>query len=136
MRPLEFVETPAGQNADLCGDEYVEVLGGLRGEMMVPDRITIAAIGPTHAQIETHFPLQVNSLHELRLTLGGRSVVAKGRITDCRISDVDQDPATYRVGVEFVELSLRVMGAIRDFVHQVRAATHQPADSPDNLTWF
>jgi hypothetical protein len=134
MRALEFVETPSDPHSEVPGDEQVDVLGGLRGEVMVPERMLITGIGPTHAQIETRFPLQVNSLHELRLTLGGRSVVVKGRITDCRVTDIDQDPATYHVGVEFVEPSMRVVGAIHDFVHQVRSASHQPADNPDSLT--
>lgn len=67
-------------------------------------------------QLETRFPLQVDSLHDFRLTLGGVSVVLKGRIAHSRISDVDQDVITYRSGVEFVELSDRVATAIAEFV--------------------
>ena len=55
-------------------------------------------------QVETGFPLQLDSLHDFRLTLGDRSVVVKGRIAHSRISDVDQDIITYRSGVEFIEL--------------------------------
>lgn len=69
-------------------------------------------------QIETGFPLQLDSLHEFRLTLGGRSVVVKGRIAHSQISDVDQDIITYRSGVEFVELSDRVSDAIQHFVDE------------------
>ena len=54
-------------------------------------------------QVETSFPLQLDSLHDFRLTLGDRSVVVKGRIAHSRISDVDQDIITYRTGVEFIE---------------------------------
>jgi hypothetical protein len=67
-------------------------------------------------QVETDFPLQLDSLHDFRLTLGERSVVVKGRIAHSRISDVDQDIVTYRSGIEFIELSERVSEAIQHFV--------------------
>jgi hypothetical protein len=67
-------------------------------------------------QIETAFPLHLDSLHDFRLTLGERSIVVKGRVVHCRISDVDQDIVTYRSGVEFVELSERVLLAIGEFI--------------------
>jgi len=70
-------------------------------------------------QVETIFPLQVDSLHDFRLTLGGVSVVLKGRIVHSHISDVDQDVITYRSGVEFVELSDRVASAVAHFVDEL-----------------
>ena len=79
-------------------------------------------------QVETAFPLQLDSLHDFRLTLGERSVVVKGRVAHSRISDVDQDIVTYRTGVEFIELSERVQAAIAHFVDEV---TRVPA-GPDN----
>lgn len=71
-------------------------------------------------QVETGFPLQLDSLHDFRLTLNDRSVVVKGRIAHSRISDVDQDVITYRSGVEFVELSDRVAEAISEFVDEFK----------------
>jgi hypothetical protein len=65
-------------------------------------------------QVETSFPMQMDSLHDFRLTLGDRSVVVKGRIAHSRISD--QDIITYRSGVEFIEPSERVAAAIAHFV--------------------
>lgn len=70
-------------------------------------------------QVETGFPLQLDSLHDFRLTLGNRSVVVKGRIAHSRICDVDQDIITYRSGVEFIELSERVAAAIAEFVDEI-----------------
>ncbi len=70
-------------------------------------------------QVETSFALQLDSLHDFRLTLGTRSVVVKGRIAHCQISDVDQDVITYRSGVEFIELSDRVAAAIASFVDEL-----------------
>ena len=73
-------------------------------------------------QVETSFPLQLDSLHDFRLTLGDRSVVVKGRVAHSRISDVDQDIVTYRTGVEFIELSERVQTAIAVFVDEITKA--------------
>ena len=67
-------------------------------------------------QVDTAFPLQLDSLHEFRLTLGEVSLVVKGRIAHSRISDVDQDIITYRSGVEFIDASDRVLDAITHFV--------------------
>ena len=67
-------------------------------------------------QVETSFPLQLDSLHDFRLTLGDLSVVIKGRIAHSRISDVDLDIITYRTGIEFIEPSERVAAAIAHFV--------------------
>ncbi|HEX8030810.1 MAG TPA: PilZ domain-containing protein [Vicinamibacterales bacterium] len=73
-------------------------------------------------QVETEFPLQLDSLHEFRLTLGEYSVVVKGRIVHSRIIDVDQDIIMYRSGVEFIELSDRVADAIAHFVDELGKA--------------
>ena len=70
-------------------------------------------------QVETGFPLQLDSLHDFRLTLGEQSVVVKGRIAHSRISDVDQDIIRYRSGVEFIEPPERVAEAIAMFVDQL-----------------
>jgi hypothetical protein len=74
----------------------------------------------TGAQVETTISLQLDSLHEFRLTLGDRSVIVKGRVAHCSISDVDQELVTYRSGIEFVEPSERVLAAIAGFLHAIR----------------
>ena len=70
-------------------------------------------------QVETAFPLQLDSLHEFRLTIGERSVVVKGRVAHSRISDFDQDLIVYRTGIEFVEMSEHVAEAIAAFVDEL-----------------
>lgn len=100
--------------------DRVSILGELRGEIMVFEPMAIKEISRGGAQIETRFPLQLNSLHDLRLTLGDRSVVIKGRVVHCRISDVDQDVVMYRSGMEFVEMSERVEAVILDFLDAIK----------------
>jgi hypothetical protein len=94
----------------------VQILGELRGEIMVFQPMAITEVATGGAQIETAFPLQLDSLHDIRLTLGNRSVVVKARIAHCRISDVEEERVVYRSGVEFVELSEHVRIAISAFV--------------------
>jgi len=100
--------------------ERIPILGELHGEVMVFQPTTIKEISRGGAQVETQFPLHVDSLHEFRLSLGDRSIVVKGRIAHCSIKDVDQEVVTYRSGIEFVELSDRVYEVISDFIDAVR----------------
>jgi len=100
--------------------ERIPILGELHGEVMVFQPTIIKEISRGGAQVETMFPLHVDSLHEFRLSLGDRSIVVKGRIAHCSIKDVDQEVVTYRSGIEFVELSDRVYEVISDFIDAVR----------------
>jgi len=100
--------------------ERIEILGELHGEVMVFQPLAIKEISRGGAQVETAFPLQLDSLHELRLTLGDRSVVVKGRVVHCSISDVDQEMVAYRSGVEFIEPSDRVYSVIAGFIDAIK----------------
>lgn len=93
---------------------------------MVFQLMAIKEISRGGVQIETGFPLQLNSLHELRLTLGEFSVVIKGRVVHSRISDVDQEVVLYRSGIEFVEPSGRVAGVIADFIDAIKSGRQNP----------
>ncbi|MBM3808252.1 MAG: PilZ domain-containing protein [Acidimicrobiia bacterium] len=105
--------------SDKRDSERVELLGALHGEVMVFQPSAVRQISHGGMQVETSFPLQLDSLHDFRLTLGNRSVVVKGRIAHSCISEVDQIEITYRTGVEFIELSERVATAIQHFVDQL-----------------
>lgn len=104
------------------GQQRLELLGDLHGEVTVFEDMVVREIGPGGAQIEARVPLQLNSLHTVRLTLGDRSVVIKSRVVHCHISDVDQDAVVYRAGLEFVEMPAPVAEAIADFLQLLRAA--------------
>ncbi len=99
--------------------ERIPILGELHGEVMVFQPVAIKDISRGGAQIETTFALQLDSLHDFRLTLGDRSIVVKGRVTHCSISDVEQEGVLYRSGVEFVEPPERVSSVISDFIDAV-----------------
>jgi PilZ domain-containing protein len=99
----------------------IEILGELRGEVTVFQPMAIKQISRGGAQVETGFPLQLDSLHEFRLTLGELSVVVKGRVAHCTITDVEQELVLYRSGVEFIEPSERVASVISEFVEAITA---------------
>ncbi len=105
--------------SDKRDSERILILGELHGEVMVFSPMAIKDISRGGAQIETTFPLQLDSLHDFRLTLGDRSIVVKGRVTHCSISDVEQEGVLYRSGVEFIEPSERVASVITDFIDAV-----------------
>ena len=108
------------QEAEKRDAERIQILGELHGEVMVFQPMTIREISRGGAQIETSLPLQLDSLHDFRLTLGERSVIVKGRVAHCSISDVDQELVTYRSGIDFVEPSERVLEAVSGFIDAIK----------------
>src|SRR5216683_269289 len=101
--------------------ERVEILGELYGEVMVFQPMAIKEISQGGAQIETGFPLQLDCLHDFRLTLGDRSIVVKGRVVHCSITDVEQELVLYRSGLEFIEPSDGVSTVISEFIDAIKA---------------
>lgn len=105
---------------DKRDSERIEILGELHGEVTVFQPMAIKEMSRGGAQVETVYPLQLDSLHDFRLTLGDRSVIIKGRVAHCSISDVDQELVTYRTGIEFVEPSDRVLSVISEFIDAIK----------------
>jgi hypothetical protein len=103
-------------------------IAGLIGEVTVFQPMTILNMSERGARIETAFPLQLDSLHEFRLSLGERSVIVKGRIAHCQIGDLREGQVLYRSGIEFIEPSEHVNAAIRSFVEiHLQARARPPA---------
>lgn len=101
--------------------ERIQILGELHGEIVIFQPMAIKEISRGGVQVETAFPLQLDSLHQVRLTLGDTSVVLKGRVAHCSIADVDQELVTYRSGMEFVELAERASSVIAGFIEAIKA---------------
>lgn len=106
--------------------ERLAVLGDLRGEVMVFQPMAVRDLSPVGAQVETVFPLQIESLHDVRLALGDASLVVKARVTHCSIADVDQEFVSYRSGLEFVNCPARVLAVIERFVQAVNDSRREP----------
>jgi hypothetical protein len=100
--------------------ERVSVPAPLHGEVKVYQPMTILDISKGGAQIETPFALQLDSLHDFRLSLGERSIVVKGRIAHCHIGELREGVVLYRTGVEFIEASGHVQSALIHFVEALK----------------
>jgi PilZ domain len=109
-----------GRPQDKRDTERIQILGELKGEVTVFHPMMITEISRGGAQIETGFPLQLDSLHEFRLTLGDRSVVVKGRIAHCSITDVEHEMVAYTAGIEFIEPAERVASVIHEFIEAIQ----------------
>jgi len=128
-RRVEGKKVLHDNTADMAGDKRDRErvpLEGLRGEVMVFQPMTILDISVGGAQIETGFALQLDSLHDFRLSLGDRSVVVKGRVAHCHIGELTDVAAHYRTGVEFIDLSDHARNALTDFVLAVKYAQSPP----------
>jgi hypothetical protein len=106
--------------------ERVHVPSPLNGEVKVFQPMTILDISRGGAQIETPFALQLDSLHDFKITLGDRSIVVKGRIAHCHIGDLKEGVVLYRTGVEFIENTEHAQAALEHFVEALKAAQRAP----------
>jgi hypothetical protein len=116
---IEILETTAVNDPATSGFKRaarVPILGEAHGEVTVFQPVIIKEISRTGANVQSAFPLHLNSLHDFRLTLGEQSVIVKGRVVHCSIADVEQEGVLYRSGIEFVEPSDRVDAAISAFI--------------------
>ena len=100
--------------------ERVPILGDLHGEIMVFEPLQVKQLGLHGATIETAFPLPLNSLHDLRLTLGSGAVVVKARVVHSHVGEMSEDAVRYRSGVEFVEPPAYVGAAITQFLETLK----------------
>ncbi len=100
--------------------ERVAILGDLHGEIMVFEPLQVKQLGLHGATIETAFPLPLNSLHDLRLTLGSGAVVVKARVVHSHVGEMGEEGLRYRSGVEFVEPPAYVGAAITEFLDTLK----------------
>ena len=100
--------------------DRIPILGALQGEVKVYQPTTIHQVSLGGMQVETAFPLHLDSLYAFRLTLRERSIVVKGRVAHARIIEVDQDIVMYRSGIEFIEPSEPVLQAITELIEELR----------------
>ena len=94
----------------------VSLTGQVNGKVLVLQPMAVREVSQRGALVETRFPLHLNSLIDLRLELGDRSVIVKGRVVHSVIADVDDDVLVYWNGVEFVEPSEHASAAIAEFL--------------------
>ena len=90
------------------------------GEVKTYHSMAIRQLSGGGALIEIGVPLQLNSLHDFRLSLGDRSVVVKARVAHSHISTVGSDRVSYHTGIEFVDLSDPVRQVVAHFIETLR----------------
>ena len=112
---------PDPEQPERRDEARLPVPGTLSGNVMVFLPMTITEIAPGGVQVETPFSFQIDSIHELRLALGERTVIAKGRVTHCRVVDLGQESVCYRTGLEFVDVPQRLSEAIASFVNGMKS---------------
>ena len=87
---------------------------------MVFEPLRVKELAADGATIETAFPLPLNSLHDLRLTLGTDAVVVKARVVHSHVGEMGEEGVRYRSGVEFVEPPAYVGVAITEFLERLK----------------
>lgn len=111
-------QEPTG--ADRRADIRTPIAGALRAEVMVYQPMAVKDISHGGAQVETAFPLQIDSLHDIRLELQDAAVIVKGRVVYCRIANVDPQTVIYRSGVEFTQPTGGVRAMIAKFIDDLQ----------------
>jgi hypothetical protein len=117
----------ADDPSDKRQSERLAVLGHLAGDIMVPQPIAVTEVGDVGVQILASFPLQLNSLHDLRLKLETQSVVVNARVVHCTLVEVDQDAVRYRIGLEFIDVPDRIWLIISAYLEAQKRARDQSA---------
>ena len=107
-------------------NERVPVPSPIHGEVKVFQPMTILDVSHGGAQIETPFALQLDSLHDFKISLGNRSIVVKGRIAHCHIGELREGVVLYRTGVEFIENSQHVQTALEHFIEALKVSNRTP----------
>lgn len=107
--------------------ERVPMLGHVAGEITVVEPLAVKDVSLGGLTVETRIPLTLNSLHDVRLTIGSRSVIVKSRVVHVHVTDVDRDEMAYRSGLEFVDPPEHVRTAIAEFLAAVTAARRPSA---------
>ena len=107
-------------------DVRVSVPSPLHGEVKVFQPMTILDVSHGGAQIETPFALQLDSLHDFRISLGDFSIVVKGRIAYCHIGELKEGAILYRTGVEFIENTGHAQAALDHFVEALKVSHRTP----------
>ena len=97
----------------------IPVSSDLVGEVMAFQPMTVTEISRGGLKVDTAFALHLDSVHEFRLTLHGHSIVLKGRVVHCRISQVTDGAVKYRSGIQFIDTPERAAGVIGEFVESV-----------------
>ncbi len=106
--------------------ERLDLPEPVSGEVKIYHSMDIRQLARGGALIEIGVPLQLDSLHDFRLSLGDRSVVVKARVVHSHISTVGTAGVSYHTGIEFADLSAPVEQAVASFIEMLREQRDAP----------
>jgi hypothetical protein len=101
--------------------ERHDLPGLVPGEVKIYHSMAIRQLSGGGALIEIAVPLQLDSLHDFKLSLADQSVVVKARVVHSHINTVGSEHVVYHTGIEFVDLSPQVSQAIAVFIDALAA---------------
>jgi hypothetical protein len=107
-----------------------DIYSDFRGEVMVFQTVTVRQINHTGLRVDTTVPLQIDSLHDIRLSLAAASVVVKTRVVHCTVSDMESQSVSYEAGLEFVQPNAAVRLAIAQFIDALKSAEWRNSPPP------
>lgn len=100
--------------------ERVNLPDPATGEVKLYHSMAIRQVSGGGALIEIGVPLQLNSLHDFRLSLGDRSVVVQARVVHSHIGTVAPLGVSYHTGIEFVDVSEPVAKVLAGFIEALK----------------
>lgn len=95
---------------------------------MVAQPMSVIGLSARGATVETATLLQLDSLHEIRLTLGDRALVLKARVVHAHITEVGRDEVTYEAGLEFPDPGDAASTEISRFLARLDDARRLPPE--------
>jgi len=102
-------------------DARLPVEGSLTGDITVATPLVVTQISAGGVLVETERPLRLESLHEIRLSVDGTSLVVSGRVVHSRVVDLAADTLIYESGLEFINPSLHAQNALRALLLRLNA---------------
>lgn len=102
----------------------------LSGEVTIYRRLVVSDLSSDGARVETTDILRIGSLRAFRLNLGDQTVIVTGRVAHARVHEADDAHVIYTSGIEFVDVTPAVRGAIEDYLGR-SGSTSVEAESHD-----
>jgi hypothetical protein len=117
IRAVDAADSPSGapRGVERRDALRIDILGTLRADVLIPQRIEITNISAAGLQAVSSFPFQLDAVHDFRLTLDDRIVVVKGRVVHSAVRDIDPEGVEYRTGIDFVDLAEDIRREIDSF---------------------
>ena len=89
-----------------------EVVGTLRGTLVVMEPATVVNISATGALLHTSSPVPLGSVQTLQVSIDGQPTRVTARVK--RAAPLDDPPGMYAIGVEFLPVSAPIAHSLAE----------------------